>query len=71
MRHDPPGLGLSADALLAVALVAVNPAGLGGISLRSRAGPLREAWLARLLALHPNEAPKRRLPLNIADDRPS
>ena len=69
MRHDPPALGLSADALLAAALVAVNPSGLGGTSVRSRAGPLREAWLDRLLALLPSDVPKRRLPLNIADDR--
>ncbi|CAN5298747.1 magnesium chelatase subunit D [soil metagenome] len=57
------------DAAWVAALFAVDPAGLGGVALRARAGPRREAWLADLTALLPTGAPLRRVPLHIGDER--
>jgi magnesium chelatase subunit D len=57
------------DALAAAALLAVDPAGLGGAVLRARAGPVRAAWLERLHAVLPEGLPRRRAPPEIADDR--
>ena len=56
-------------ALTAAALLAVDPLGLGGVWLRSGAGPQRDAWLAALRALLPESTPWLRLPLHIADER--
>ncbi len=56
------------DAVLAAALLAVDPVGLGGACLRARAGPVRDGWLAHLARL----TPKRdvlRVPVGIEDDR--
>jgi magnesium chelatase subunit D len=58
-----------AEAILAAALAAVDPAGLGGVVVRAQAGPVRDRWLAMLRALLPEESPLRRVPLNVADDR--
>lgn len=49
------------------ALFAVDPSGLGGVALRSPAGPAREEWLTLLEKLLPASAPVRRVPLNIND----
>jgi magnesium chelatase subunit D len=57
----------AADA--ALALIAVDPAGLGGVCLRAPAGPARERWLARLRAALPGGAPWRRVPLGVTEDR--
>jgi magnesium chelatase subunit D len=57
------------DALAAAALLAVDPAALGGAVLRAPAGAARDDWLAALRALLPADAPVRRVPLGIADDR--
>jgi len=57
------------DALLAAALFAVDPAGTGGISVRGRWGPVRDEWLAALVALMPERTPVRRVPSGITDDR--
>jgi magnesium chelatase subunit D len=57
------------DAVLAAALLAVDPAGLGGVVLRARVGPLREEWLAILRGLLPEAAPQVRVPLSVTDDR--
>jgi len=67
-----PGLdtdALWADALTAAALLAVDPAGLGGALLRARAGPQRALWLAALRHSLPADVPLRRVPLGIGDDR--
>jgi magnesium chelatase subunit D len=56
------------DALLAAALVAVDPAGTG-LALRARPGPVREAWLAALAQLLPADVPRRRLPAHVTEDR--
>ncbi|NMG41852.1 magnesium chelatase subunit D [Chelativorans sp. ZYF759] len=41
------------DALLAAQLLAIDPMGLGGIRVRARAGPVREAWLRWVRELFP------------------
>ncbi|ABD86813.1 magnesium chelatase subunit D [Rhodopseudomonas palustris] len=56
------------DAATAAQLFAVDPVGTG-VLLRSRAGPVRDRWLAMLrAALPPNDAHKH-LPLHIAEGR--
>lgn len=57
------------DAELAARLLAEDPAGLGGIVLRARAGPARDAWLATLAAAFPLGTPMRRMPIGIPDER--
>lgn len=64
--RDPRVAARWSDALLAAALAAVDPAGLGAV-VRAAAGPAREAWLAAWqagLAVAP-----RRLPAAIEDER--
>ncbi len=56
-------------ALTAAALLALDPQALGGVRLKSAAGPRRDAWLAALRALLPPAMPWLRLPVNIADER--
>lgn len=56
-------------AMHAAALFAVEPAALGGVWLKAGAGPVRERWLALLDALLPADVPRRRIPLNIPDER--
>ena len=58
---------MTADAVMAAALMAVDPAGLGGVALRSSPGTERDEWLSLLKQLLPPEAPLRRIPLNIND----
>ena len=53
----------------AAALAAIDPAGLGGILLRGRAGPQRDHHLAVSTGLLPRGAPVRRLPAHIAEAR--
>jgi magnesium chelatase subunit D len=60
---------VSADAARAVALLAVDPVGLGGAVLRASPGPWRDAWLAALRTALPAGTPWRRLPLNAPDSR--
>ncbi|MEM9303710.1 MAG: magnesium chelatase subunit D [Pseudomonadota bacterium] len=57
------------DAQLAAALLAVDPDGLGGASLRGLAGPPREAWLEHFRSLLPADAPALRMPTHITPDR--
>lgn len=66
-----PGAGEAAwlNAAAALALLAVDPHGLGGLHLRAGAGGVRDRWLADLKALLPADEPLRRLPGHIADDR--
>jgi len=58
-----------ADAALAAALCAIDPAGLGGVALRARAGPVRDRWLELLRSHLPLGAPVRMVPLHISDGR--
>jgi len=64
-----PGSDVWDQACLVAALVAIDPAGLGGVCLRGGAGPARDRWLAGFKEGLPSNAPVRRAPLNIADDR--
>ncbi|WP_439580765.1 magnesium chelatase subunit D, partial [Elioraea sp.] len=56
------------DAWRAAAVFAVDPAGTG-VLLRAGPGPARDRWLARLRALWPEDAPLRRVPASVPDDR--
>jgi magnesium chelatase subunit D len=58
----------AADVSLAMSLWAVDPAGLGGVTLRSAASPVRDAVCAWLPNLFPR-APIVRAPLGITEDR--
>ena len=60
------------DAQHAAALIAVDPAGLGGIALRAGAGPVRDCWLHGLqqaLRVLTHPITLRRVPLHITDGR--
>jgi magnesium chelatase subunit D len=73
MTRDPPAATApdteaAAHAMAhAAALLAVDPAGLGGVCLRGPACALRQAWLDRVRALLPDATPWRRVPLHIQD----
>lgn len=60
---------LPALARRAAEILAVDPAGLGGVRLRAAPGPARDAFMACLRALLPDGAPWQRLPLHADDDR--
>ena len=53
---------------LALRLFAIDPAGLGGLLVRGRAGPARDELVACVRAMMA-DAPVRRLPVSISDDR--
>ncbi len=57
------------DALVAAALLAVDPAGLGGVSIRGMPGPARDAWLGQFRAWLPETIPWRRIPSHVTDNR--
>ena len=57
------------DALVAAALLAVDPASLGGVSLRGMPGPARDAWLSQFRAWLPATIPWRRIPSHVTDNR--
>jgi magnesium chelatase subunit D len=54
--------------MLALSLFAIDPAGLGGLLVRGRAGPARDALIVALREMTAG-APVRRLPVSISDDR--
>jgi magnesium chelatase subunit D len=58
-----------ADAVWAATLFAVDPQGLGGITLRASAGPVRDHWTALLRGLLDARRPWRRMPAHIGDER--
>lgn len=70
---DPSGPARDAsvwdDACLAARILAVDPGGLGGISLRARSGPLRDGWMAEFLRALPAGTPVVRVPLHAPDER--
>jgi magnesium chelatase subunit D len=57
------------DAVLAAALMSVDPVGTGGVSLRALAGPVRDQWLTVMRDLQPEGTPMRRIPLHVSDGR--
>jgi magnesium chelatase subunit D len=57
------------DAITAAALLAVDPAALGGASLRAMPGPARDAWLTQFRAWLPATIPWRRIPSHVTDNR--
>jgi magnesium chelatase subunit D len=57
------------DASLAASLFAIDPAGTGGVCIRSPVHPARDQWLQMLKDLLPSGVPFRRIPFNIADQR--
>jgi magnesium chelatase subunit D len=67
--HVGAAANAARDAMLAASLFAVDPAGLGGICLRSPMHPARDAWLAMLRQLLPPGTPWRKVPCNIPDGR--
>lgn len=68
-RIDEDGATTWARAVGALALFAVDPAGLGGVALRAAPGPARDAWLDALARLLPAGTPWRRVPARIDDER--
>ncbi len=58
-----------ADAVWAAAMLAVDPAGLGGMAVRAWSGPLRDVFLRNFCDLFPAGAPMRKMPVHITDDR--
>jgi len=58
-----------ADAQLAAALFAVDPAGLGGVALRAGHGAVRDRWLAGWRAQLPAGQAPRTMPAGIGDER--
>ncbi|WP_296577118.1 magnesium chelatase subunit D [Phreatobacter sp.] len=66
---DRQGDPRAAAALAAAALLAVDPHGLGGVRLKGPAGPIRDAWMARLHAFLAAEAPVVRIPAHAGAGR--
>jgi magnesium chelatase subunit D len=69
MTEGAPGEARRADLRLALALMAVHPAALGGLVLRSSATPERDTALQALQGALPASEPCLRLPLSITEDR--
>jgi magnesium chelatase subunit D len=55
--------------MLAAALLAIDPTGLGGAFVRGRSGPARDAWLAAFRDCLPANAPVRKIPSHAGADR--
>jgi magnesium chelatase subunit D len=64
---DPSGRAWELAVRVAV-LLAIDPAGLGGVRVRAHAGPVRDAWLAMLKALM-GERAWIRVPQSVTDER--
>ncbi len=62
------GAAIWADAMIAAALAAIDPAP-ASVLLRAGAGPVREQWLDLLRELVPATTAIRKLPASISDDR--
>ncbi len=61
------GESLWTDASLAAALLAVDAAGLGGVWLRARPGPVRDSWIEVARAQAPGNW--RKIPQSVSEDR--
>ena len=69
MSHDPSPPSAWDLAIKAAVLFAVDPTHLGGVAIRSRAGPVRERWLSFLTSNLDATMPVRRVPLHVTDER--
>jgi magnesium chelatase subunit D len=58
-----------ADPDLAALLFAIDPPGLGGVTLRSLPSLEREDWLRQLRGLFPPATPWRKIPVNVSRER--
>ncbi len=58
-----------ADAVDALALLAIDPVGLGGVNVRAPAGPVRDAWLSAFRAALARNTPIRRVPASTSEQR--
>ena len=58
-----------ADAVVAAALLAIDPPALGGLVLRAAAGPVRDRWLELLSTFLGPAQPPLKMPAYIRDDR--
>jgi magnesium chelatase subunit D len=67
--EDPPKGAPFADPVFAAALLAIDPAGLGGLSVRAWSCPSRDNFLRNTTALLPPGTPVKKMPLNIGDER--
>ncbi len=69
MSAETPTVSTWPDAILAAALLAIDPGGLGGAALRSGPGPARDRWLQAFRdALAPG-VPVAKIPAHIGDER--
>ena len=68
MRRAPQRLPDS-DAATAALILAVDPHGLGGAILSGMPGLVRDRWLEQFRALLPADAPWRKIPVNVGEDR--
>ena len=66
---DGTGMARWADALVAAALFAIDPPGIGGVRLRAGAGALRDSWFTHLRAFLGPQTPLRRVPASVDDGR--
>lgn len=66
---ETPALDIDTRASLAVSLFVSDPIGFGGIHMRGRYGPAREALLASITDCIARDAPVRRLPNHTTEDR--
>ncbi len=57
------------DTQLVATLLAVNPTGLGGVSLRALSGPDRDGFLEAVRAMYPDAAPWIKVPVTVGMDR--
>ncbi len=65
---DPDGVTFP-EAVLAASLLAIDPAGLGGMVVRTWSGTPRDGFLRHFASLFPPGAPARKMPAGITDDR--
>lgn len=56
------------DALLAAAMIGLDPE-LGGVHVRSRAGPVRDLWVESAIAAFASDAPRLRIAAGISEAR--
>jgi magnesium chelatase subunit D len=69
LSADPLASLRASDAALAAACLALAPAALGGVRVRTDRGAACERWLALLHELLPEGTPVRRMPVHIDEER--